>query len=174
MESVSHESFEALLELAYRDLRAVAARYLQHEDAGHTLQPTALVHEAVLRLMGQQHARYQDRQHLVAIAAHAMRRVLVDHARRRLATKRDAGERVALHDDLLPARFDDDELLAVDEALARLAALDPRQARIVEFRYFAGFSIEETAAQLGISPATVKRDWTLARAWLQRALTDAP
>jgi RNA polymerase sigma factor (TIGR02999 family) len=164
-------SLEDLIGLAYRDLRSLAARYLQGEDVGHTLQPTALVHEAVLRLMDQQGARYHDRHHLVAIAAHAMRRVLVDHARRRQARKRDAGVRVELADDLATARFEDDEVLAVDDALERLAALDPRQAQMVELRYFAGFSIEDTAVQLGVSPATVKRDWMLARAWLQRELT---
>lgn len=164
-------SLEDLLGLAYRDLRSLAARYLQGEDVGHTLQPTALVHEAVLRLMDQQGARYHDRHHLVAIAAHAMRRVLVDHARRRHARKRDAGVRVELAEDLVAARFEDDEVLAVDDALERLGALDPRQAQIVELRYFAGFSIEDTATQLGVSPATVKRDWMLARAWLQRELT---
>ena len=163
--------FDALLSLAYEDLRSLAARYLQREEAGHTLQPTALVHEAVLRLMGQERARYHDRQHLVAIAAHAMRRVLVDHARKRRATKRDAGDRVELQADLVPAHFTDDDILGVDEALARLARLDARQAQIVELRYFAGFSIAETATQLGISPATANRDWMLARAWLQRELS---
>ena len=166
-------ALEDLIGLAYRDLRTLAARYLQGEDVGHTLQPTALVHEAVLRLMAQQGARYHDRQHLVAIAAHAMRRVLVDHARRRRAHKRDAGVRVELTDELVPAQFGDDEVLAVDEALAKLALLDPRQAQMVELRYFAGFSIEATASQMGLSPATVKRDWLLARAWLQRELTRA-
>jgi RNA polymerase sigma factor (TIGR02999 family) len=164
-------SLDDLIGLAYRDLRSLAARYLQGEDPGHTLQPTALVHEAVLRLMAQQGARYHDRQHLVAIAASAMRRVLVDHARRRRANKRDAGVRVELLEELLSAQFADDEVLAVDDALARLAELDPRQAQIVELRYFAGFSIEATAAHIGLSPATVKRDWMLARAWLQRELT---
>jgi RNA polymerase sigma-70 factor, ECF subfamily len=171
VDDAAPNSLDDLIGLAYRDLRSLAARYLDGEAVGHTLQPTALVHEAVLRLMAQNGARYHDRQHLVAIAAHAMRRVLVDHVRRRRAGRRDAGVRVELRDDLVPAGFVDDEVLAVDDALARLAPLDPRQAQIVELRYFAGFSIEETAAQLGVSPATVKRDWMLARAWLQRELT---
>ncbi len=165
------QSLDAVVDLAYHELRALAARFLQGEDDGHTLQPTALVHEAVLRLMEQPGVRYHDRQHLIALSAQAMRRVLVDHARRRRATKRDAGTRVELDAVSLPAIVrSEEDVIGVDEALTRFAVLDPRAARVVELRYFAGFSIEECADLLGVSVATVKRDWMLARAWLQREL----
>jgi RNA polymerase sigma-70 factor, ECF subfamily len=163
--------FDALVAEAYRELRGLAAHYLQREDDGHTLQPTALVHEAVLRLMRQPDVQYHDHKHLLAVAAHAMRRVLVDHARRRHSRKREAGRRLSVDEIELPASYATDEVLGVNDLLERLAHLDARQAKLVEFRYFAGFTLEETAELLGVSLATVKRDWVLARAWLQRELS---
>ncbi|MBL0172802.1 MAG: sigma-70 family RNA polymerase sigma factor [Gemmatimonadaceae bacterium] len=163
-------SLEQLLEDVYPQLRALAGHLMRNEREEHTLQPTALVHEAVLRLLEQESVSYNNSRHLIAIAASAMRRALVDHARRRRSTKRDGGVRVQLSDDLPAAADRDLDLIAVDTALERLAAMDPRQARIVELRYYAGLDIDETAAALDISPATVKRDWVLAKAWLQREI----
>jgi RNA polymerase sigma factor (TIGR02999 family) len=165
-------ALESLMPLVYEELRALASRYLRSERPGHTLQPTALVHEAYLRLVGQNVA-WQNRAHFFGIAAQMMRRVLVDHARRKKAGKRDAG---ALHVELKAAdageeAFDRDaELLAVDRALERLESLDPRQARIVELRFFGGLTVEETAEVAGISSATVKREFRTARAWLRHEL----
>lgn len=161
---------DQLLALVYDELRGLAAAYLRRERADHTLQTTALVHEAYLRLAGHHSTTWKNRGHFFGIAAQAMRRVLVDHARRRRAGKRDGGLAVPLDDDLDAARERPDDVLAVDEALERLAALDARQARIVELRYFAGLTIEQTAEALDISPATVKREWLSAKAWLQREL----
>ncbi len=150
---------------------------LGRERAGHTLQPTALVHEAYLRLVDQQRVRWEGRAQFFAIAARVMRRVLVDHARARLAGKRGAG---AQHITLIDARLDADhgagaddaiDLLALDTALEQLAAFDPRKARLVELRYFAGFSIPEAAEAMEVSQATVIRDWNVARRWLHRALS---
>ena len=154
----------------YDELRRIAAAYMRRESPGQTLQPTALVHEAYLRLA---HARpaWKDRSHFVAIAARAMRQVLVDRARARGAAKRWASlDRVTLHESIDAGAAADDMLPALDEALARLEQLDPEQARIVELRFFAGLGIEDAAAALGLSPATLKRRWALARAWLHREL----
>lgn len=163
------EALPKLIPLLYNDLRRLAAHCLRTERGGHTLQPTALVHEAYLRLMDQTRAGWQNKAQFMAVAAQLMRRILVDYARERLAAKRGGG----------PARVDLDavdaggaidvseEVLAVDEALARLAALDPQQARVVELRYFGGMTVEETAEALDISPRTVKRDWAMAKAWLR-------
>ena len=164
---------DRLFTLVYSELKRLAAGYLRAERADHTLQTTALVHEAYLKLVDQQRTTWQNRGHFFGIAAQAVRRILVDHARRRRAKKRDAGRPVTLDDNLPDRAPESEELLAVDEALQRLAALDPRQAHIVELRYFVGLSIEQTAESLGISPATVKRDWVSAKAWLQRELTGA-
>jgi RNA polymerase sigma factor (TIGR02999 family) len=161
---------DRLIAVVYAELHQLAASYLRRERPDHTLQTTALVHEAWIRLAGQRGTSWQNRGHFFGIAAQAMRRVLVDHARRRNAGKRVGDRAVTLGDEPGSTAGDSDEILAVDEALERLAALDARQARIVELRYFAGFTVEETAQALGISPATVKRDWTSARAWLQREL----
>lgn len=159
---------DRLLEAVYGDLRRRAAAFLRRERSSHTLQPTALVHEAFLRLVDQSRASWQNRAQFLALAARMMRRVLVDHARARGARKRDAGLRVSLDDVPEPAAAGRAEvdLLALDHALDELARLDPRQAQIVELRHFAGLSIEETAQALGVSPATVKREWTSARAFL--------
>ena len=163
-------SLEALLDEVYPQLRALAGYLMRSERGEHTLQPTALVHEALLRLLDQDRIEYENPRHLIAQAAAAMRRTLVDHARRRRATKRDGGIRVPMPEELPAPDARDFDLLAVDEALVRLTALDARQARIVELRYFAGLDIAETAAALDISPATVKRDWVMAKAWLQREI----
>ncbi len=161
--------------LVYDELRRLAAAALRHERPDHTLQPTALVHEAYLRLAEEPSARWQNRGHFLAVAARAMRRILVDHARRHKAAKRGAGViRITLDDDMervaaaLPA--DGVDLVALDDALSRLGGLDPRQARIVELRFFGGLSVEETASIVGASARTVKRDWQLARAWLKREM----
>ena len=165
-------ALERLLPLVYDELKQLAASQLRRERDEHTLGPTALVHEAFFRLVDQRSVSWQGRAHFFGVAAQAMRRILVDHARRRSAAKRGRQHQVTL--DSEAAGADDapaEEVLAVDEALERLAAVDPRQAKLVELRYFAGFSIEEAAELLEISPATAKRDWAFARAWLQRELT---
>jgi RNA polymerase sigma factor (TIGR02999 family) len=163
---------EALVPLVYAELRRQARRALRREAEGHTLQATALVHEAWLRLDGQHDARWESRTQFLAVAAQMMRRVLVDHARTRRALKRGGGEiQVTLgHADNEAAAPDEVDVLALDDALARLAVMDPRKARLVELRYFAGLSIPEAAAALGISQATVGREWAVARLWLRREL----
>jgi RNA polymerase sigma factor (TIGR02999 family) len=164
---------DRLFPLVYDELRQLAAAQLRSERPDHTLGATALVHEAYLRLLGGVES-FANRAHFFGIAARAMRRILVEHARRRNAHKRSQRFQVTLDTDFeRAAAAPSDEVLAVDESLSRLAARDPRAAQVVECRYFAGFSIEETADALGISPATVKREWTMARAWLFRDLTDA-
>lgn len=161
-----------LTTLLYNELRRIAAGYLRAEDPGHTLQPTALVHEAFLRL-STRHVQWQNRTHFLATAANTMRRILVDHARSRSAAKRYGGIFVTLEEVGKNADGDDRamDMLALDEALVRLATLDPRTARVVELRFFGGLGVEETASTLAISPASVKRDWSFARAWLGRELS---
>jgi len=163
---------DQLLTQVYDELKVLAAGYLRAERADHTLQTTALVHEAYLKLVDQRRTSWQNRGHFFGTAAQAMRRILVDHARRRRARKRDAGRPVTLDEELAGQAAESGDLLAVDQALERLALLDARQARIVELRYFGGLSIEQTAEALEISPATVKRDWVSAKAWLQRELAE--
>lgn len=164
-----------LFPIVYDELRHLAAAVLRRERPSHTLQPTALVHEAFLRLVGVKAANVQDRSHFIAIAARAMRRVLVDHARSRAALKRGVGEsRLCIDDvDVAASPGSDVDLVGLDQALERLAALDERQARIVELRFFGGLTVEETAAVIAASERTVKRDWQMARAWLRRELADA-
>ena len=169
-EAGSGEAVDRLIPLVYDELRRLASSYLQSERTEHTLQTTALVHEAYLKLVDQRRTTWQNRAHFFGIAAQAMRRILVDHARRRTAAKRDAGRPITLNESLAGGRAPDDEILGVHAALDRLAALDPRQARVVELRYFAGLTIEQTAEALELSPATIKREWLSARAWLQREL----
>ena len=170
------EAGEALVPLVYAELRRQARMALRREGEGHTLQATALVHEAWLRLAGQHGAHWESRTQFLAIAAQMMRRVLVSHARTRRALKRGGGgTQVTLGHagDAAAAPHaapDAADVLALDDALARLATLDPRKARLVELRYFAGLSIPEAAAALGISPATVGREWAVARMWLRREL----
>ena len=162
-----------LLPLVYGELKRIAARQLRREASGHTLCTTALVHEAWLELSKLDRIRWQNRSHYLALAAQAMRRVLIDHAVAKRAQKRGGGQRVETlpEDPLLLVDDRAEELLDLDQALQRLAALDERQSRIVECRFYGGMSIEETAEALGISPATVKRDWVAARAWLNRELS---
>ena len=165
-------ALDHLMPVVYGELRRLAASQLRRERKAHTLQPTALAHEAYLRLLGGNHAAWQSRAHFMGVAARAMREVLVDHARRRRALKRGGGLELTVLDESLqvagsrPIAFDD-----LDQALLDLERSSERQARVVELRYFAGLSIEETSEVLGISPVTVKRDWTMARAWLHRELS---
>ena len=164
------EAGDRLVPLVYAELHSLAVHYMRGERDGHTLQPTALVNDAFMRLVGQRNVSWQNRSHFYGIAAQAMRRILVDHARRTRAGKREGGERVTLDESVAQSPQRSVDLIALDEALEKLAALDPRQARVVELRYFSGLDIEQTAMALGVSPATVKRDWTFARAFLQREL----
>ena len=166
------QSVDSLLPLVYQELRRLAAGYLRREKPGQTLQPTALVHEAYLKLLKDRPERWQNRAHFCAIAAHAMRQILIERARARDALKRGGGQPRVTFDEGLPAAAPGQsiDMLALDAALDRLAALDPGQARIVELRFFGGLSIEETAEAMNISPATVKRHWAAARAWLAKEL----
>jgi RNA polymerase sigma-70 factor (ECF subfamily) len=161
-----------LLPLVYDELRNLASRYMHHEANGHTLQPTALVHEAYLHLVNQKAADWQNRAHFFAVAAQAMRHILVDHARRRRSAKRGGDpRRLPLEAAEHEATQRNEYLLALDEALARLATFDAQQSRIVELRFFGALTFEETAEVLGVSPKTVQRDWMMARAWLHREVT---
>jgi RNA polymerase sigma factor (TIGR02999 family) len=169
--SPSAVELDRLVPIVYDELRRIAHRQLRGERSDHTLDTTGLVHEAYLKLSRLDRIEWGDRAHFLAVAAGAMRRILVDYAVARRAGKRGGRrQRVALDDVLILADERAEELLALDEALQRLAAESERAARIVEWRYFAGMSIEETAAVLDLSPATVKREWVLARAWLNREL----
>ena len=166
-------ALDKLTPLVYEELRRQASRYLRRERRGHTLQTTALINEAYLRLIDARDVHWQGRAHFFAIAANLMRRVLVDHARRRDAEKRGgSGLRLTLDEGLAVAKETDVDLLAIDEALDRLAKIDAQQARVVELRFFSGLTVDETAAALGVSPKTVKRDWSVARAWLRREIGD--
>lgn len=168
----SESARDRLVPLVYRDLHRLARAHLARERSGHTLQPTALVHEAYLRLMDHGALDWKGRTHFFALAATTMRRILVSHARRHRAAKRgQGGISVTLCEDLAVSESRDVDLLALDAALADLERFDRRQCRVVELRYFGGLTIEETAAALRISPATVKLDWSLARAWLFRELS---
>jgi len=168
------EAGERALLLVYQELKRQAARYLRRERGDHTLRPTALVHEAYLRLVGQPGVAWQNRGQFFGVAAQMMRRVLVDHARARARGKRAGGwRRVSLEEAgeaAHPAAALDVDLLALDAALGELAQLDPERARLVELRFFAGLSIEDTARLLGVSPSTVTRDWRMAKAWLFRRI----
>ena len=167
-------ALERLLPMVYTELRTIAAKHLRSERPGHTLQPTALVNEAYLRLRGLGDVPWHDRAHVFAIASRSMRRVVVDHARANLAQKRGAGSpMVQLHDGLydgVAPAMDAEELIDLDRALDQLAAAEPRLSRLIELRFFGGLKIEEVSAVLGCSPRTAKRDWTFARAWLLHRL----
>lgn len=167
------DAAEQLARVVYDELHAIAEHAMRKEVGGHTLQPTILVHEAFLRLIDQHEVNWQGRAHFFALAAQAIRRILVDHARRRQTVKRDGGARITLEDAALETAAESVDLIAIDDALQRLAALDARQARVVELRYFTGLGVDETAEALGVSPATVKRDWTIAKAFLHRELENA-
>lgn len=160
-----------LLPLVYDELHQLAARYMRRERRGQTLQTTALVHEAYVRLVKQRHLAWDNRGHFMAIAANLMRQILVERARARQTLKRGGAPIRITYDESMAAAADRSvDLLALDEALARLESIDPGRARIVELRFFGGLTVEETAQALGISPATVKRQWSVARAWLYREL----
>lgn len=162
---------ERLMPIVYEDLRGRAASVLRRERPDHTLTPTALVHEAYLRLVDQRLPHFEGRRHFYAVAARVMRQVLVDHARTRNAAKRNDGQRPLPLDETVSLGDERaSDVLAVDDALAALAALDPEKTRLVELRYFVGLTIEETAETIGVSPATVKREWALARAFLHREI----
>ena len=162
------QALKDLLPLIYEELRRVARRHLRGQRANHTLQTTALIHEAYLRFAGVESASVQDRNHFMALASRMMRQILVDHARSRVAAKRHGGVRITLSEAADVA--DEANVLGVDEALRRLSEFDEQQARVVELRFFGGLSIQETADALHISESTVKRNWTMARAWLSREL----
>ncbi len=165
------EALEALMPLVYNELHGLARHYLRGERSGHTLQTTALIHEAYLRLVEQQPFQAENRNHFVAVAATLMRQILVDYARHHRAAKRGADYLVTLEADMdYPVQAQNMDVLALDDALNHLARRDPQQSRIVELRFFAGLTVEETAAVLEVSPATVKRDWSMARAWLSRRI----
>jgi RNA polymerase sigma factor (TIGR02999 family) len=156
----------------YAELRRMAASYLRRERRGHTLQPTALVHEAYLRLQQQRDVQWRNKNHFFGVVAPIMRRILVDHSRRRHAAKRGgSGESISFEQAVLPDIERAADVIALDEALDTLATRDPQQARIVELRFFSGLSIEETADVIGLSPSTVKREWRIAKAWLGRELS---
>jgi RNA polymerase sigma factor (TIGR02999 family) len=168
------EALDKLTPLVYDELRRLAHHYISQERPGHTLQTTALVHEAYIRLAGQKNVHWQDRAHFFAVCAQVMRHILVDHARRRQYAKRGGDARqVTLGEETAMTPERAAELIALDEALDRLAALDPRKGRIVELRYFLGLSIEETAEALNVSPVTVRRDWRAAKSWLYKEVTSA-
>jgi RNA polymerase sigma-70 factor (ECF subfamily) len=167
------EALDRLVPLVHAELRRIAARYLSHERSDHTLQPTALVNEAYLRLLQAEDLAFENRPHFIGIAARLMREILVDYARRHGARKRGGNrQRVTLTEGVaLQEAGEDVDLLALDEALGRLAEKDAHLARLVELRYFGGLTVEETAEVLGSSPRTVKREWAVARVWLRRLMT---
>ncbi len=163
------DALDELMPVVYQELRKLARSYLRAERPEHTLQPTALVNEAYLRLVDQKNVRWENRRHFYGIAAQLMRRILVDHARKRQSEKRGGGEALIPFEEAKGVPVKARDLVALDDALKDFATIDPRSAKIVELRQFGGLSIDETADVLEISPATVKRDWTLAKAWLRRA-----
>jgi RNA polymerase sigma factor (TIGR02999 family) len=166
------KALDSLIPLVYQELRAIAGRYLSRESPSHTLQSTALVHEAYFKLIGQRRVRWQNRAHFFGIAAQMMRRILIDHARHEARDKRGGpGPKLSLDEAMATADTESDiDLLALDDALTALARIDPRGAQIIELRFFSGLSLEETAEVVGVSAGTVKRDWSAARAWLYREM----
>jgi RNA polymerase sigma factor (TIGR02999 family) len=169
------EALNELMPLVYDELRRLAKAYLRRERPDHTLQGTAVVHEAFLRLIDQNRVQWQNRAHFFGVAAQMIRHILVDHARAQLAEKRGGGAaKLSLDEALAVAGGPDVDLIKLDDALKGLTKLDPQQSKIVELRFFGGLTIEETAEVLSISPATVKRDWVMAKAWLHRTLTAPP
>lgn len=164
-----------LITLVYDELHRLARHQMRHERPDHTLQATALVHEAYLRLVNQPERTWQNRAHFIAVAAQVMRRILVDYARARRTSKRgSAPQKIPLEEPLVFTEEQSDDLVSLDEALERLAQFDERQSRVVELRFFGGLTVDETAEVLGISSKTVKRDWAVARAWLHREVRKAP
>lgn len=172
MEGGDRDAVDLLLPVVYRELRRLAAGYLQRERGNHTLQPTALVHEAYMRMVDQSRVQWQNRAHFFGVAAQMMRRVLVDHARTQGARKRGGDiDKIQLEDGLVPGSSREAELIAVDDALKALESQDPVKAKIVEMRFFGGLSIEETAVAMSLSTATVSRHWRMAKAWLHGELS---
>jgi RNA polymerase sigma factor (TIGR02999 family) len=167
------EALQALIPLVYQELRRIAQHHLQQERPDHTLQSTALVHEAYLRLMKQGPVEIEHRPHFLAVASRLMRQILVDHARGHRAAKRGGGFKLEINDAVSAQKTQSVDLIALDDALNELAELDPQQTRIVELRFFGGLSIDETAEIVGVSPTTVKREWATARAWLRREVRRA-
>src|SRR5689334_15791586 len=164
-------ALDDLLPVIHGELRRQAASHLRREKANHTLQPTALVNEAFLKLVDQRGVRWQNKAHFFGVAAQAMRRILIDHARTRRRIKRGGVQHaVTLDEGMLAEQARSIDVMALDQALTRLAAIDPRQARVVELRFFGGLSVEETAEVMALSPATVKREWAMAKAWLYAEL----
>jgi RNA polymerase sigma factor (TIGR02999 family) len=162
------EALEQLIPIVYDELKRLAGHYLRLERPGHTLQSTALVHEAYLRLANHGDAQWQDRRHFFAVASQIVRHILVDHARKHRSLKRGEGQRVSLDDALTVPVAENLDIIALDRSLERLTALDPRKARIVEMRFFGGLSVDEIGAALDISAPTVKRHWAVAKLWLSR------
>ncbi|HXI92082.1 MAG TPA: sigma-70 family RNA polymerase sigma factor [Blastocatellia bacterium] len=161
------QALDRLMPLVYDELHRMASRYLRREREGHTLQTTALINEAYLRIVDQNRVNWQNRAHFFGVAAQMMRRILVDHARSHLYAKRGGGaQKLTLDEAIATPQERDLDLVALDDALTALAEIDPQQSRIIELRFFGGLTIEETAEVLNISPATVKRDWNMAKAWL--------
>jgi RNA polymerase sigma-70 factor, ECF subfamily len=165
-------SLDELIPIVYNELRRLARHYLKHERVDHSLQPTALVHEVYLRLIGQKNVQWKSRAHFFSVAAQMMRRILIDHAKGLLRNKRGAGAiKLPLNDVIILADGGALDMIALDEALTKLSSIDPRKSHVVELRYFGGMSVEETAEILGISHKTVMREWAIARAWLYRELS---
>jgi len=163
----NQEAGRELIPVVYRELHRLAVNHLRRERRDHTLQPTALVHEAYIKLVAQRNADWQNRAHFFAVASNLMRRILVDYARRQLRVKRGAGPtKLSLDEVVLLSPDRPDKMLALDQSLTRLEKLDPRQSRIVELRYFGGLTVDEVAEVLGVSPTTVRREWTSAKAYL--------
>jgi len=167
-------ALDKLMPLIYDELRRLAHHYMSREHPGHTLQTTAVVNEAYLRLINRKRVRWQNRAHFFAIAAHLMRSILVDHARSHASAKRGGGTRtIALDEAMIISQERAAEVVALDEALGQLAEIDPQQSGIVEMRFFAGLTIEETAEVLSLSPATIKREWSMAKAWLFHKISNS-
>src|SRR5438105_382830 len=166
-------ALDKLMPLVDRELNRLAHHYMRRENPNHTLQTTALVNEAYLKLIDQKHVHWKNRAHFFALSAQLMRRILVDHARRRQYAKRGGGaQRISFDETMVVSHERGADLITLDEALDKLAAIDPRKSKVVELRFFGGLSVEETAEALHISPVTVKRDWSMAKAWLYNSLNE--
>jgi RNA polymerase sigma factor (TIGR02999 family) len=169
----NHAALERLIPLVDRELHRLAHHYMRRENAGHTLQTTALVNEAYLKLIDQKHVHWKNRAHFFALSATLMRRILVDHARNRQYAKRGGGgQRISFDEALVVSPERGADLVALDEALSKLTSIDPRKGKVVELRFFGGLNVEETAEALGVSAVTVMREWSMAKAWLYNSLNN--